>query len=214
MSRMLSMPATGGSNLVWQDERFRESVFVVFSGPSGGGKTTTSSLVSKVISGSTVLVKHTNRARRVGELDGVDYHFVGDCWFDNVVSSAGLLAYEDYYGNRYGLSKAEAELHIPSSRLGVVILNPQLALLFRELYVNSVLFFVAPQPLEVLRDRLSKRGNSSTEVAVRSQYLEAEIEAARKLDCFVNTSEPLQTQVKTILRTIGDRCPFLYVDSR
>jgi hypothetical protein len=65
-------------NRVWKVQSLQDAPFVVFSGPSAGGKTTTSELVARHIDGSSLLVKHTNRPMRPGEVTGVDYHFVED----------------------------------------------------------------------------------------------------------------------------------------
>jgi guanylate kinase len=128
-------------------------------------------------------------------------------WFDASMERETLLAYEAYYGNRYALAESEASLKRESGTVFIVIFNPKLALRFRQYYRRSTLFFVAPQPPEVLRDRLAKRGTTQGDVAVRQRYLEIELKVAGALDCFVNTSQPEGEQWGTIRKTNLENCP-------
>jgi guanylate kinase len=194
-------------NRVWEVPSLENEHFVVFSGPSAGGKTTTSALVARHVDASSLLVKHRNRPIRPGEVADVDYHFVVDNWFETSLENKILLAYEVYYGNRYALSQMEAASKRSHRTVFILIFNPKLALLFKQYYKRSTLFFAAPQPPEVLRERLSKRGSAPQDIALRQRYLEMELSVADQLNGFVNTSLSEEEQWVTIRKTIAENCP-------
>jgi len=78
---------------------------ITISAPSGAGKT---SLVNKLIAADNrlhVSVSHTTRAIRPGETDGVNYHFVQQTEFDQMVADNSFLEYATVFGNSYGTSK-------------------------------------------------------------------------------------------------------------
>jgi guanylate kinase len=184
--------------------------FLVFSGPSGGGKTTMAELVSASIQGSEVLVKHTDRQQRSSESGGRDYHFTTADWFVEAKDRGILVAYEQYYGNQYALSVRAACMRANEPSILVLILNPKLALDFKRVYVHSLLFFVAAKPLSLLRERLKKRGSCSEEIQQREAYLELEIDTAPYLDVMLNTSEGLDAVLVQSLHRIRNTFPSLF----
>ena len=80
-------------------------------GASGTGKTTTVNNIVDNYGRIDVIVSHTTRDRREGEVDGRDYHFVSDFEFDQQTK----LEKVEYDGNRYCLSYEEMTKKLNSS---------------------------------------------------------------------------------------------------
>ena len=82
-------------------------LFIV-SSPSGGGKTT---LISRLLAGHAgdlhFSVSHTTRARRNGEQDGREYHFVTAKEFRGMIGREEFLEWAEVHGNLYGTAKKE-----------------------------------------------------------------------------------------------------------
>src|SRR5258708_8492278 len=78
---------------------------IVVTAPSGAGKT---SLVGELLERDAnvrLSMSYTTRAPRPGEVDGVDYHFVGRAQFEKMIAAGEFLEHADVYGNYYGTSR-------------------------------------------------------------------------------------------------------------
>ena len=79
---------------------------VVLSSPSGAGKTTLVKLLSKKKNFYTS-ISHTTRKPRVNEVDGVDYFFVKEKKFKNLIKNNKFLEYATVFKNLYGTTKEQ-----------------------------------------------------------------------------------------------------------
>ncbi|SVD12951.1 uncharacterized protein METZ01_LOCUS365805, partial [marine metagenome] len=80
---------------------------VVISAPSGAGKTTLCDNVRAALPSVSRAVTCTTRKPRDGELDGVDYYFLGEDEFLGRVEGGEFLENAVVYGNHYGVLKSE-----------------------------------------------------------------------------------------------------------
>lgn len=80
----------------------RRGLMLVLSSPSGAGKTTLSRLLLDSDPGIELSVSVTTRARRSGEIDGRDYHFIDRARFDAMVAGGELLEWAEVFGHCYG----------------------------------------------------------------------------------------------------------------
>lgn len=76
----------------------------VFIGPSGSGKT---SLAEAVFQPEQKIITYTNRSPRPGEKDQVDYYFVSDDTFNQMIKRDEFAEWDQYAQHKYGSSKAE-----------------------------------------------------------------------------------------------------------
>jgi guanylate kinase len=148
-----------------QPARQRRGLLIVLSSPSGAGKTTISRMLLDADNDVTMSISATTRPQRPGEVEGVDYHFVGDAEFDRMIESGDFVEWAHVFGHRYGTPKAPVK---DALRKGHDILFDidwqgarQLEPDFKE---HLVTIFLLPPSMEELQRRLSARGTDSAEV--------------------------------------------------
>ena len=138
-------------------------VFVV-SAPSGAGKT---SLVKAALEQDpqlVVSVSHTTRPMRPGEQNGVNYHFVTDEEFQEMIDQDAFLEHAQVFGHRYGTSKAAVDHELSRGRDVVLEIDCQGARQVRSAYPACCSIFILPPSRATLTQRLQTRGQDSAEV--------------------------------------------------
>ncbi|HYN71462.1 MAG TPA: guanylate kinase [Nakamurella sp.] len=164
----------------------------VLSGPSGVGKSTVLSRVRSLIPGLWYSVSVTTRARRPGEVDGVNYHFVSHRQFAELVAQGQLLEHAHFAGNHYGTPRAAVEQRLAAGQDVLLEIEVQGARQVRAapgLGPEAVLIFLAPPSFDELARRLVGRGTEDE--ATREARLlaaRAELDAEQEFDhTVVNT---------------------------
>ncbi len=151
---------------------------LIVSGPSGVGKT---SICNKVIKGVACvcdLVTTTTRARRKGEVDGVDYHFVSDAEYDAFLEADEFLEHADVHEARYGATKASFATALEGADVVLLEVDVQGARSWQEtLGSRCVSIFLLPPSLEELENRLTGR-KSEGEASLRMRMENAHAEMA------------------------------------
>jgi len=169
--------------------RTSAGLFIIAS-PSGGGKT---SLVNALLSSDSRLalsVSHTTRPPRAGEVDGQHYHFTDSETFDCMVEEGAFLEHATVFRHSYG-THAEALQSQLDQGLDVILeIDWQGAAQVRLVFPASRSIFILPPSLEVLRERLSRRGQDSEEVIQhRMREAQAEISHWEEFDYLVVNEE-------------------------
>lgn len=141
-------------------------LFVV-SAPSGAGKTSLLKAVREVLPDLCVSVSHTTRARRPGEIDGVNYHFVDEAGFRALVAAGAFLEHAEVFGNFYGTSRHSVEQALAGGQDVVLEIDWQGARRVREFFPQAVTIFIAPPSIAELQRRLESRGQDTAEVVAR-----------------------------------------------
>jgi guanylate kinase len=183
------------------------NLFVV-SAPSGAGK---SSLVKALVQADSRVrpsISHTTRAPRGQEQDGREYFFVTDGQFDALASENGFLEWASVHGNRYGTSRAGIQASMAQGCDVILEIDWQGALQIRQRFADAILIFVLPPSLDVLRARLTQRGEDAPEtIALRLQNAERELARADRFDyVIINDSfERALSDLKTIVHAQGLR---------
>jgi guanylate kinase len=110
-----------------------------------------------------VAVSATTRAKRPGEVDGVDYHFLTPEEFERRVRRGHFLEHVLYAGRRYGTLREEVERALAEDRSVVVEIELRGAREVRRVLSHAVSIFVAPPSLGELARRLEHRGTEDRE---------------------------------------------------
>ncbi len=155
---------------------------VAICAPSGVGKTT---VARALVEGSDDLlfsVSVTTRPPRPGERDGVDYHFVGRPEFESMVARGDLLEWAEVHGELYGTPRMNLERAEREGKVLVLDIDVQGAEQVVRARPDTVTVFLLPPNLDVLMERLSKRG-SEDEARLRRRMETAKAELKR-LDSF------------------------------
>lgn len=159
---------------------FRGTLFTV-SAPSGAGKTSLVKALVESTAGIQVSVSHTTRARRPGEQDGLNYHFVSQETFMDMLGRAEFLEHAQVFTNFYGTSKGWVEAALRAGADVILEIDWQGAEQVRRLIPEAVSVFILPPSRETLRSRLTGRGQDS-EAVIAARMAEAKNEISHYVE--------------------------------
>ena len=134
------------------------------SAPSGAGKT---SLVNALIQRDSrlrVSVSHTTRPMRPGEQDGVNYHFVGEQVFRDMLERAEFLEHAQVFGNLYGTSQTWVEQQLAAGLDVILEIDWQGAQQVKRLIPGTRAIFILPPSRATLLQRLTARGQDDNAI--------------------------------------------------
>lgn len=131
---------------------------IVVSAPSGAGKTTIVKAILSKYPSMMFSVSATTRPKRETEIEGKDYFFLQRADFEGRVTAGELVEFEEIYGNLYGTLKKEVDKALTSGRTMLFDIDVKGGLSIKRKYPDdSLLIFIRPPSIEVLRDRLLNR---------------------------------------------------------
>jgi len=143
----------------------RRGLMMVFSSPSGAGKSTISNAILSIHEKLAMSISATTRPIRPGETNGKDYVFIDQSEFDQMVLKGELLEYATVFGYSYGTPRSPVEMALS---LGQDVMfdvdwqgTQQLKQNARE---DLVSIFILPPSIKELERRLYARAQDSEEV--------------------------------------------------
>ncbi len=151
---------------------------VIFSGPSGVGKTTITRAVERSIPGAVFSVSATTRPPTPADVDGVDYHFVNDEQFGQMVDRGEFLEWVDLFGKKYGTPRAWVQEQTSRGRLVILEIDVVGAQKVRAQMNDAFGVFILPPSEEVLLERLRARKRED-EAVIQRRFAEARREIAQ-----------------------------------
>ena len=163
-----------------------KSLLVVLSGPSGVGKDALLTRMKE--SGSPVkrITTVTTRAQRAKERDNVDYHFVPERKFQEMIKNNELLEWANVYGNWYGVPKQPVKQALDRGQDVIVKVDTQGAATIKKILPEAVFIFVIPPSMAELMTRVKQRHTESPfDLALRIKTAEEEIKQLPLFDYIV-----------------------------
>ncbi len=138
---------------------------VIFSAPSGAGKTTIVKHLLEQMPELSFSISACSRSPRENEKDGRDYYFLSVEEFKNRINQNLFLEWEEVYSNMfYGTLIEEVERLWAEGKVIIFDVDVKGAIALKNHFKeNGLAIFVAPPSLETLEERLRSRGTESDE---------------------------------------------------
>jgi len=158
-------------------------LLIVLSGPSGVGKDALLRRMKEQKYPFHYVVTVTSRPRREGERDGVDYRFVSQREFQQMIDNGELLEWANVYGNYYGVPRKEISQALSKGKDVIVKVDVQGAATIKRILPQAVCVFLRPPSMEELERRLRQRhSESAKDLALRLQKAEEEMKSLPLFD--------------------------------
>lgn len=175
---------------------------IIISGPSGVGKDSVINRIQSIDSKISLAISVTTRKIRLGEKDGVNYHFLSRENFEKKIENSEFLEYSEYCGNYYGILKKPIEKAIKSGRKIILKIDIQGAEKIRRIYNECFSIFILPPSIEALKERIISRNlDSEYDLNLRLKRAMIEIRNSCNYD-FVVENDMVDVCAKKILDKI------------
>ena len=158
---------------------------LVVSGPSGVGKSTITNRL-RADERFWISVSVTTRLMRTSEVDGIDYIFVAEDKFNQMIKDNDFLEWADFAGSKYGTPKKAVEEALQDGKNVILEIELNGARQVRKNSKNAILIFIEPPSWEELTARLINRGTESEQsTQARLDRAKEELSAAAEFDYVV-----------------------------
>ncbi|MDR1330999.1 MAG: guanylate kinase [Tannerella sp.] len=174
---------------------------IIFSAPSGTGKST---IINYLLSRGLPLafsVSATSRAPRQGERDGADYYFMSPGEFREKIARDEFLEYEEVYADTfYGTLKSEVQRIVASGRHVLFDIDVAGGCRIKQLYGDRALaVFLRPPSTGELRRRLeARRTDAPGVIEKRLEKAEYELGFAPHFDLVIVNDNLERAQAETL----------------
>lgn len=160
----------------------KKKLFVI-SGSSGVGKGTVIKGFLNKCPTFSLSISCTTRAKREGEVEGVNYFFVSKEEFKKSIENGEFLEWAEFSENYYGTKREFIEKSLQKNKDLILEIDTQGALQIKEKLPDSVLIFIAPPSYQDLEYRLRNRQTESEEaIAKRLDFVKLEIKNSDNFD--------------------------------
>lgn len=181
----------------------RPGKLFVLSGPGGVGKST----ISKALADRPefwVSISATTRSPRIGERDGVDYHYISIEEFDRRIASNEFLEWAEFAGSKYGTPALQVKEKLSHGLNVILEIEIDGARQVRKSRADAKLVFIAPPSWEELVKRLEARGTDSDERRAERLALAQEEMAAQKEFDYVLVNDQLERVIAELISLAAD----------
>ena len=170
----------------------KEGKCIIFSAPSGAGKTTIVRALLAEIDYLSFSISACSRAPRGKEKDGVDYYFISVEGFQAKILQNDFIEWEEVYTNNYyGTLKSELARIWNSGKTVVFDVDVIGGLHLKEIFKdNALALFIKPPNQDVLEERLRKRNTESEDnLQIRIKKAKEEVLRAQEFDCVIENDQ-------------------------
>ncbi len=168
----------------------KKGMMVILSAPSGCGKDTVFREISKIRDDVCESISATTRQPREGEADGVNYYFITNDKFEEMIEKNEFLEYASYNKCYYGTPAKAAMAMVNSGKICFLIIERKGAQKVMKNCPDAVSIFLMPPDLKTLEKRLKKRNTDSDEQIInRLEIAKDEIKSSSVFDYVVINNE-------------------------
>jgi len=158
-------------------------LLIILSGPSGAGKDAVLARMKESDYPVKFIITLSTRARRASEKNDVDYHFVSDKKFKEMINNNELLEWANVYGNLYGVPREPVTRALDQGQDVIIKVDIQGAASIKKILPQAITIFVMPPSMEELEIRLKeRRTESSDELSLRIEAAEEEMKQLPRFD--------------------------------
>lgn len=157
---------------------------IAISSPSGGGKTTLCRMLTKKYKEIISSVSFTSRLPRTKEINGVDYFFVSEEKFTELINKDELIEWAKVHNSYYGTSKVFLEENISNEKIVLLDIDVQGVDKLKSIFKEKVLsIFILPPSMDEIESRLRFRNSDSEEnIVLRLKNAKDEISKSKYFD--------------------------------
>ena len=185
------------------DARGMSGRLIVMSGPSGAGKTSLGRALVEQAEGIRFSVSHTTRQPRQGERHGVEYFFVSEREFREMVAGNRFLEHARVHGHYYGTSREWVRDSLGSGRDVLLDIDVQGARQIMEQVPDALTILILPPSRDELERRLTHRGQDRKEVIRRRMRRAVEEVGAYKQYGYAIINDSLEDALLELKSVVG-----------
>mgnify|MGYP006138675015 CR=1 FL=1 len=176
----------------------------IISGPSGVGKDTVIKKLNNKLKNIQLITTVTTRAIRKNEKNNIDYIFVTESQFQNLIDENKLIEWSKVYGNYYGVPKDQIKNGIKNNI--IIKTDIQGVRKLKNKIKNATTIFIMPPDIQTLLRRLeSRKTDSSDEIKKRTKIAEDEIKEHIDFDhTIVNYEDKLEKTITNLENIINN----------
>lgn len=179
---------------------------IIFSAPSGSGKTTIVHRLMSLVEGLEFSVSATSRAPRGAEQDGKDYYFLSGEEFDKKIAEEAFVEWEEVYaGTKYGTLRSEMDRIWSKGNTILFDVDVKGGVRLKHIFGEQALsIFIMPPSIEELRRRLVGRATDSADkIEQRIAKADEELGYAEQFDKVV-VNDNLDEAVEQVRKIVAD----------
>ena len=179
--------------------------FITISAPSGSGKTTLCKALQIVEPEIEWYISYTTRQKRSIEEDGIDYFFISEENFEDLIIRGHFVEWQNVHGFYYGTSLSSLKNAIEDDKMMLLEMDVKGSMSIKKLYPKQTFsIFIMPPSLTHLRERLRSRGtDSENRINIRLKRFQEEMEFREKFD-YVMINEDLDLAKTELQNTINN----------
>ena len=175
---------------------------IIITGPSGVGKGT---VVKELLDRNKDIwlsISATTRNPRVGEKDGLNYYFISEERFKDMIDKKEFLEWAQFAGNYYGTPLSTVNEKIEKGFVVLLEIEVEGAKQIKEKFPEALSIFLLPPSKEELEKRIRNRGTEKEEaIDRRLSRADYEIASSDEFD-FVLTNHDVDETVKGVFKII------------
>ncbi len=178
--------------------------FITISAPSGSGKTTLCKALQKVEPEIEWSISYTTREKRSMEENGVDYFFISEEEFEDLIIQGHFVEWQNVHGFYYGTSVNNLENAINNDKIMLIEMDVKGSMSIKKLFPDQTFsIFIMPPGISQLRERLRSRGTDSEKrINIRLKRFQEEMEFRKNFD-YVIINEDLDLAKNELQKTIN-----------